>query len=110
MIRHQMPKPTLLGQKEDKVSNEVEIMKQISKKQQKELRLRRQIRFEHLEEQLHKYGYTFCMTCKGQPDFRGFELCHKISLAQGGKTTKKNTYIKCGFCHSKDHGIREVSK
>ena len=84
-------------------------MKQISKEQQKELRLRRKIKFEHLEEQLDKYGYNFCMTCKRQPDYRGFELCHKISLAQGGKTDRENTYLGCGFCHNtRDHGIREV--
>ena len=85
-------------------------MKQISSKQSKELALRRKIKKEHMEELIDKYGYTFCMTCKGQPDFRGFELCHKISLAQGGETTKENTYIGCGFCHNTgDHGIREVS-
>ena len=62
-----------------------------------------------MEEQLDKYGYNFCMTCKRQPDYRDFALCHKISLAQGGKTDRENTYIGCGFCHSTgDHGIHEM--
>ena len=79
------------------------------RKRNKELALRKKIKMDHMEEQRDKYGYNFCMTCKRQPDIRGFALCHKVSLAQGGENSKENTYIGCGFCHNTDdHGIHEV--
>lgn len=84
-------------------------MKQVSKKQARELAKRRKVKRELIEEQLEEVGYTFCVKCGGQPDFRGIQLCHEISLSQGGKTNKKNCYLGCGHCHlTIDHHEREV--
>jgi len=79
-------------------------MKQISDKQRVELALRARIKREFIEEFGNK-----CMVCGGTGDWRGIQLCHKIPLSRGSKTTKENCYLGCGKCHfTKDHHIKEV--
>jgi len=76
----------------------------ISDKQKIELALRARIKKELIAE----FGNR-CMVCSGTGDWRGIQLCHKISLSRGGKTTKENCYLGCGKCHfTKDHHIKEV--
>lgn len=79
-------------------------MLRVSKKQQRELRLRAKIKRELIEE----HGYH-CMTCNDEnTDWRGISLSHIIALSRGGKTDKSNCILECYFCHSKRHGIKEV--
>ncbi len=69
-------------------------LKQVSQKQVKELRLRSKTK----KEKLVKTGGV-CPECNHPPDFRGLHLSHEELLSAGGKTTKKNTKIKCARCH-----------
>ena len=51
-----------------------------------------------------------CEKCHQLPDWRGLSGHHKILRSQGGEDTPENLIILCGFCHSAEHGIREVTK
>ena len=78
-------------------------LKKVSKKQAKELGKR-----SLLKAQLIIESKGFCMKCHKKPDYRGFQLVHKISLARGGKTERGNCEVWCGKCHSKDHHLIEA--
>ena len=72
-------------------------MKQVSKKQQVELRKRGKLKAEYIKE---TEGH--CMTCGVvKRDFRGLSLSHIIPLSRLGKTTRENTLLECYFCHEK---------
>ena len=73
----------------------------VSKKQEAELARRRKLKAELLAE----YG-AVCMRCQKPPDFRGLHLVHIISLAQGGKTNRRNCRIWCAPCHFGKDGHR----
>lgn len=74
-----------------------------SARQARELALRRKVKAELIAE----HG-AVDMDTGENPDWRGIELSHTVSLAQGGKTTKDNVKLKVSKAHSQRHGIREV--
>ncbi len=77
-------------------------LKQVSKKQAKELALRTKLKKELLEEQVAEHGYQFCMTCNNlNLDWRGLSLSHKVPLSRGGKTDRENCIIECYPDHDK---------
>lgn len=89
-------------------------LNKVSDKQKTELRLRVKIKAELIKEApKDERGIPLCSEC-GKPvdwDWRSpnGDLSHDKSLAQGGKTNKDDTSIKCRHCHNtKRHGIREV--
>ncbi len=50
-----------------------------------------------------------CKDCgTSTPDFRGWELSHTKSLAQGGEDTLENLMVLCAPCHAIRHGLKEV--
>jgi 5-methylcytosine-specific restriction protein A len=77
-------------------------LRQVSKKQRRELARRSALKKELIVE-----SHGLCMHCGQPPDWRGLQLVHKVPLARGGKTTKGNCEVWCGRCHSADHGIHE---
>ncbi len=68
-------------------------MKYISCKHQLELKKRRELKKEYLDE------FPYCMFCFCNPTWLGLDLMHLISLAQGGKTDRDNTRLGCRECH-----------
>ena len=71
-------------------------LRPVSKKQTKELALRRTLKAQLLEECDHS-----CMTCDNEHlDVRGLSLSHVIPLSRGGKTTRENCLIECYMCHA----------
>ena len=81
-------------------------IKKVSKKQGAELVKRAKLKKELIEE-----SGGLCMKCGNLPDKKDgwgkLHLIHKISLAQGGKTNRKNCYVGCRTCHNPEHGIIE---
>lgn len=76
----------------------------ISPKQQKRIEFRQKMKPVIFEEQGRK-----CRICgMDKPDFRGWELSHIVSLAQGGEDTKENLEVLCAPCHAKKHHLKEV--
>lgn len=72
-------------------------MRRVSDKQKKELALRAKLKHELIAE----FG-EHCMTCGDlYRDWRGITLSHKIPLSRGGKTTRENCLLECGYCHDK---------
>lgn len=51
-------------------------------------------------------GHYVCPRCFKSPDYRGLQLAHKKSLAQGGRTSIKNCEISCSPCHNGPKGHR----
>ncbi len=86
-----------------RISKKRKPLKLMSKKQKKELAKRAKLKKELIEE-----SGGLCMKCQKPPDFRGLALIHKVPLARGGKTNRKNCYVGCGKCHAPNHGIKEV--
>ncbi|KKM64736.1 hypothetical protein LCGC14_1498390 [marine sediment metagenome] len=85
-------------------------LRQVSKKQTKELALRKKLKGELIAEGPHdEAGNPLCNHCKKRPDFRGLQLVHKTPLSRGGKTDRKNCEVWCAPCHfGIYHGAREV--
>ena len=50
-----------------------------------------------------------CQECENMPDWRGLSKDHIIPRSQGGTDDPENIKWKCGKCHSKKHGIKEVT-
>jgi len=72
-------------------------MKQISPKQELEIKKRRELKAELIKE----FG-EHCMTCKDERrDWRGISLSHIIPLSRGGKTERGNVLLECYVCHTK---------
>lgn len=66
-------------------------MKQISPKQELEIKKRRELKVALIKE----FG-EHCMTCKDKNrDWRGISLSHIIPLGRGGKTDKSNCILEC---------------
>ena len=89
-------------------------LNKVSAKQKTELKLRAKVKAELIKEApKDERGIPLCSEC-GKPvdwDWRSpyGDLSHDKSLAQGGKTVKGDTSIKCRHCHNiKRHGIREI--
>ena len=86
----------------------------VSKKQAKELYLRRRLKSLLLVEGPHdEAGNPLCWhmdapkaECNGYPDWRGFGLVHLKYLSQCGKTEHKNCEIWCYPCHNGPDGHR----
>ncbi len=79
-------------------------IKPISNKQQKLMNFRalmKPIVFEAQGKRCKSCGCT-------APDFRGWELSHIKSLAQGGKDELGNYEVLCSHCHSMRHNLRET--
>ena len=74
----------------------------VSDKQKKELALRSKVKMQLI----FMFGNK-CMICGKRPDWRGLSLSHEIPLSQGGKTDVFNCKLRCGRCHSAEHGIKE---
>lgn len=49
-----------------------------------------------------------CQKCHRPPDFRGLSKHHKRFRSRGGTDAESNLIWLCGFCHSQEHGIREI--
>ena len=72
-----------------------------------ELKLRSALRAELLEElPVNEHGEQICPKCLRKPDWRGFQMVHKVSLGRGGKTTRDNCAIWCTPCHFGPDGHR----
>ena len=86
------------------------VLRRVSTKQAKELRLRSRLKRKLIGElPVNERGEKVCPNCHQLPDFRGFELVHKIALSHGGKTNEENCVAWCSHCHGTTyHGIREV--
>ena len=51
-----------------------------------------------------------CALCGRTPDWRGFSKHEIVHRSQGGSAIDpNNTILICGRCHSKQHGIVEVT-
>ena len=82
-------------------------IRKVSKKQAKELYLRRKLRSLLLVEGPHdEVGNPLCWHCGKKPDFRGLEMVHLQYLSQGGKTEHGNCEIWCCPCHYGEDGHR----
>ena len=87
-------------------------IRKVSKKQAKELYLRRKLKSLLLAEGPHdEAGNPLCWHCGKRPDSKDGEgrlhLSHTVSLKRGGKTEKNNLELLCRICHNKMHGIEE---
>lgn len=83
-------------------------MKVISDTRKKEFARRRKVKKALMAEcPVNEKGAAICPRCNREPDYRGLQLAHKKSLAQGGRTTKKNCEILCARCHFGPDGHRE---
>jgi len=71
-------------------------LRQVSKKQQKELALRSKLKGELMDE-----TGGLCQTCGTTGDWRGLSLSHTIALSRGGKTERGNVRLLCYPCHEK---------
>ncbi len=50
-----------------------------------------------------------CEKCHRTPDdFRGLSPHERVFRSHGGELSLANSEMRCGFCHSSIHGIREV--
>lgn len=74
-------------------------LNKVSKKQQSEIRLRREIKHLLVQQQLDITGYTFCQTCQRSLSF--VDLSHVIALSRGGLTSLDNCILECRDCHNK---------
>jgi len=77
----------------------------VSKKQAIELKKRAELKAQLISE----YG-AVCATCGARGDWRGLSLHHKKFLSRLGETQFDNVELLCYPCHSKLHGIREVTE
>lgn len=50
-----------------------------------------------------------CEECGDPPDWRGLHPDEEKSRGQGGKLSLSNSQMKCGRCHSRRHGVKEVT-
>jgi 5-methylcytosine-specific restriction endonuclease McrA len=73
-------------------------MRRISKKQVRELALRRRLKAELIAE-----SEGLCMRCGRKIPL---DLVHIIPLSRGGKTERDNLIVVCRVCHAPDHGLR----
>ncbi len=81
----------------------------VSKKQAKELYLRRKLKKLLLAEGPHdEEGNPLCWHCEKLPDGRGLAMHHEEYLSQMGATRRDNCILMCYNCHSELHGITEV--
>jgi len=72
-------------------------IKPISNKQKMELKRRRDLKAELIEE-----NGEHCMTCHDlNRDWRGISLSHIIPLSRCGKTTRDNCLLECYPCHER---------
>ena len=63
-----------------------------------------------LTQELLEKSNGVCALCGRTPDFRGFSKHEIVHRSQGGSATDpNNTILICGRCHSKEHGIKEVT-
>ncbi len=81
-------------------------MRKVSKKQAKELYLRRRLKSLLLAEgPRDDAGNPLCWHCDKLPDGRGLQMVHLQYLSNGGKTEHANCEIWCAPCHMKSHGV-----
>jgi hypothetical protein len=63
-----------------------------------------------LTQELLENSNGVCALCGRAPDWRGFSKHEVVLRSQGGSATDpNNTVLICGRCHSKEHGIVEVT-
>ncbi len=78
-------------------------MKKLSEKQRDKKELRADYRILLLLAQNFR-----CKLCKGQSDWRGWQLSHILPLSLGGKDELTNLEMLCAKCHAeKRHHLRE---
>lgn len=80
-------------------------IKRISKKMQKQ-----KVQEAKLTQELLEKSNGVCALCGKAPDFRGLAKHEVVHRSQGGSAIDpNNTILICGRCHSKEHGIKEVT-
>jgi 5-methylcytosine-specific restriction endonuclease McrA len=63
-----------------------------------------------LTQELLENSNGVCALCGRAPDFRGLAKHEIVHRSQGGSAIDpNNTILICGRCHSKQHGINEVT-
>ena len=81
-------------------------IKQVSKKQAKELALRRLLKWQLYQEQEGKCAdCQKYMTYYNEASDNFPHLSHKKPLARGGKTDRDNCSVLCSECHGRLHGL-----
>ena len=84
-------------------------LRKVSPKQQKELVLRRLMKwYLYLQQdgKCAKCGKFLSYASETAGNYP--HLSHKKPLSQGGKTTRENCEDLCAECHSKEHHLRNI--
>lgn len=81
-------------------------LRRVSKRQSRELARRSRLKKDLMRDGPKDGDRNLCFHCGNLPDWRGLHLVHKISLAQGGKTTRENCELWCAPCHFGPDGHR----